>query len=304
MAPVAQTGAGNVTTATIGSGSSLTIGKPSSLADGDFLVAILNHANLGATWTTVPAGWTSPTGGIYTAARTSGIWGKPIPSAAAETAADYTWAATGAGSARMGGLIVRVTGADLADPWDVVGSWQAALGASGVTTARPNCLLVGAFWSYISGTTPNTVSPPAGMSSVGGWSVSPSSSTTHLLAAEDRPTPGATGSRTATATPSGSSALSVLAAIAAPLTASVTMTQTSALSAAAHESLDASVTMAQTSALTADGVVPDLDMTASVTMSQTSALVVAEPGQSRILSAGVWRPYTSRRMVTGDWIPE
>jgi hypothetical protein len=210
VAPVAQTGAGNVTTATVGASTSggVTIAKPANVADGDLLVAVVNHANSGGSYSTVPSGWTAGT--THNTNRTSGVWYKAVPSAAAETATDYTWATSDTGSGRMGGLIVRITGADLDDPWDAAGSWSPSLTAPAVTAVDGDALLLGAFWSYIAGTTPNAVSAPSGMSSVGGWSVSPSSSTTHLLASEDLAAAGSTGSRTATATPSGSSALGVL----------------------------------------------------------------------------------------------
>lgn len=302
--PAAPNGAGNVTTAVVGSGSSVTVAKPSNIADGDFLIAIVSFSNSSGTWTTVPAGWTSPPGGTFTSNRTSGIWGKPIPSAAAETATDYTWAATGAGSSRGGALIARVTGADLDDPWDAIGTWQAALGASGITTTRDDCLLLGAWWSYITGTTPNAISPPAGMASVGGWSVSPSSSTTHLLAVEDRPTAGATGSRTATATPAGSSALSVLVAIAAPVTGEAHLTQDAALTGTAAELVEGAADLTQTAVLTAAGAVPDPDLTGTAALTQRAALVVADPGQPRTLSGGVWRPYISHRLTGGTWTTE
>lgn len=302
--PAAPNGAGDVTVAVVESGSSATVAKPPNTTDGDFLLAVASFANSGGTWTTVPAGWTSPSGGIYTANRTSGIWGKPVPSASAETATDYTFAATGGGSSRGGALIRRITGADLDSPWDAIGVWQAALGATGITTTRADCLLLGAFWSFITGTTPNAISAPAGMTSVGGWSVSPSSSTTHLLAAEDRPTAGATGSRTATSTPSGSSALSVLVAIAAPVTGEAHLTQDADLTATAADVVEGAADLTQTAVLTAAGTVPDPDLTGAADLTQTSALVVADPGQARTLSAGVWRPYLSHRLVGGVWTLE
>jgi len=301
MAPVAQTGAGNVTTATAGSAQSVTIAKPTTVADGDLLVAIVNAANSGGTWTSVPSGWTAIT--ATSTNRTAGVWYKPVPSASAETATDYTFGHTGAGSSRMGGLIVRVTGADLGAPVDVAGSWQASLGATGVTTTRPGCLLLGAFWSYITGTTPNTVTPPGSMTSVGGWSVNPSASTTHLLAQEARPTAGVTGSRTATATPAGSSALSVLVAIAGPAEASATLAQPSQLAASATPTIPASATLVQPSAVTADATVIAADQDASATLAQRSAMVIAHPGQMRVLADGLWQPVTAHQLIGGTWVP-
>ncbi|HEX6969482.1 MAG TPA: hypothetical protein VF174_11830 [Micromonosporaceae bacterium] len=300
--PVAQTGAGNVTTATQGSAQSITVAKPANLTDGDLMVAVVQAANGGGTWTTVPAGWDEVT--VTSSGRTAGVWVKAIPSAAAETASDYTFSHTGAGNSRMGGLIVRVTGADLGAPVDAVGTWALALGATGVTTTRPDCLLLGAFWSFITGTSPVDLDPPGTMSEVGGWSVNPSSSTTHLLAAEDRPTPGATGARTATATPSGSSALSVLFAIAPPVEASAAITQETSVTASANMDIPASATIAQETAVTADGTVLAAVQDASATIAQQTAVVVAHPAQSRVLTgSGVWQPMTTYLLVDGSWEP-
>lgn len=300
--PVAQTGAGNVTTATQGSAQSITVAKPANLTDGDLMVAVVQAANGGGTWTTVPAGWDEVT--VTSSGRTAGVWVKAVPSAAAETASDYTFSHTGAGNSRMGGLIVRVTGADLGAPVDAVGTWALALGATGVTTTRPDCLLLGAFWSFITGTSPVDLDPPGTMSEVGGWSVNPSSSTTHLLAAEDRPTPGATGARTATATPSGSSALSVLFAIAPPVEASAAITQETSVTASANMDIPASATIAQQTAVTADGTVLAAVQDASATIAQQTAVVVAHPAQSRVLTgSGVWQPMTTYLLVDGSWEP-
>ncbi|MFC9973532.1 hypothetical protein ACFVH6_21825 [Spirillospora sp. NPDC127200] len=302
MPVVAQTGAGNVTTATGGAVQALTVAKPANVADGDLLLAVANSANGGGTWTIVPPGWTaaSTTG----SGRTAGIWTKPVPSAAAESDTDYTFGATGAGNARMGALVVRIIGADLAAPVDVVGSWTAALGLPGISPAREDCLLLAAWWSYITGTTPNAVSPPAGMASVGGWTVSPSSSTTHLLASEALSATGPTGSRTATASPAGSSALGVLLAIAPAQTGAAALTQTSALAAEATVVQSAAADLAQPSALAADGQAPELSQTAAAALAQTTALVHADPGQARVLHAGVWWPFTLHRLISGTWIPE
>lgn len=299
MAPVAQTGAGNVTTATVGAGSSVTVAKPSNLTDGDLLVAVVNHHVGNGTWSTVPSGWTAVT--TFATGRTAGVWIKAVPSAAAETAPNYTWATTGTGSGRMGGLIVRVTGADLGAPVDAVGTWQAALGATGVTTTRPDCLLLGAYWSYIAAA-PNTVNPPATMTAVGSWQVQSGSSSSHLLAAENRPTPGATGSRTATATPAGSSALSILVALAAPQDASATITQQTAVTASAALDIPAAADLVQPTAVTAHAEVLAADQQASASLVQPTRVVVAHPAQPRILVGGQWQPTSGYLLINGSWV--
>ncbi|WP_433329941.1 alkaline phosphatase D family protein [Spirillospora sp. CA-294931] len=211
-APVAHTGAGNVTTATAAS-ATIVVPKPSNVADGDVLVAIVNHSITGATFDTVPAGWTQAA--LYNTVRATGIWTKPIPSAAAETATDYTWHATG-GSGRIGGLILRVTGADGTNPVDAVGAGvgtgTSSIVAPQVTAVDDEALLIAAYSSYIASATPTTITKPAPMTNVGGWSTNggASSSTTFLACHETLAASGGTGTRTATVAPAGSGAAAIM----------------------------------------------------------------------------------------------
>lgn len=214
-APVAHTGAGNVTTATNGASSSITVSKPANVANGDVLVAVLNSSVTGGTWDTVPAGWTQ--GAIYSATRNTAFFTKPIPSAAAETATDYTWHTSG-GSGRIGALIFRATGVDGTTPIEAAGSGVGAGTSSivdpAVTAVSSEALLIAAFSSYLNTGTANAITKPGSMTNVGGWSVTSgtpaSASSVHLVAFETLSASGSTGTRTATVSPSGTGAAGLM----------------------------------------------------------------------------------------------
>src|SRR3954468_9183743 len=106
-APVPQTGAGNVTTASNNSATSLVFTKPSNTADGDLLVCMVYFRNSGSAGS-APAGWSSSARSGLTLA-THMTWDKYITSASGE-AATYTFT-TPNGSNRCLGIMFRVTGA-------------------------------------------------------------------------------------------------------------------------------------------------------------------------------------------------
>lgn len=207
----ALSGAGNVTTATI-TGSSLTIAKPANLRGGMTMVAVINHQNAAGTWGTVPAGWQEVA--VFNSVRTSGIWVKPVVSPNAESAADYTWATSGTGSGRMLGTIFLVRQADLDDVFDAIGSWAtsgtSSIIAPSVTSGTAGALLLAVYFGYISSATPVALTAPGTMSEVVEWSIASTSSSTGMVAAEVLGAAGATGTRTAGMSPSGSAALGVL----------------------------------------------------------------------------------------------
>lgn len=130
-APVIHSSAGDITSATVTNSATLIGAKPGNTVDGDVLWAVVYTATSGVTWPTAPTGWTRA-GGPGTNG-TVGIFSKPIPSAAAETATNYTWTSSGA-SARGAVIIFRSTGASGSAPLDAIGS--AVTTATGV--ARHN----------------------------------------------------------------------------------------------------------------------------------------------------------------------
>ncbi len=100
---------------------SLTITKPTNLADNDVLYAEISRDNSDASDAiTAPSGWTVlDSAEIDNGTYTCGIYRKVISSAAGEPA-DYTWSWTS--SEKVSGWITRVTGADNTTPEDVAPS--------------------------------------------------------------------------------------------------------------------------------------------------------------------------------------
>jgi hypothetical protein len=128
MAVAFQTGVGDTSSATNPSATSLTISKPSNVADGDLLLAVV-ISNTATGTVTTPSGWTAIA--ASTSVRRGGIYYKAVPTASAETPTSYTWSGFGAG--RMVGTIGRVTGVDLGT---IIGASATAetAGASGSVT--------------------------------------------------------------------------------------------------------------------------------------------------------------------------
>lgn len=215
-APVAHTAAGDVTTASDPASADITVAKPANVADGDVLIAVLNNSISGGTVDVVPAGWTQAA--LYNTVRTSAVFWKAIPSAAAESAVDYSWHITG-GAGRISGQIFRVTGADGDAPIDAVGagvgSGNSSIVDPAVTAVAAEALLLAVFSSYITGTTPTVITPPGSMSAIGTWSsVSATAATSHLTCHETLAAAGSTGTRTATVAPAGSGATGIMLTIA------------------------------------------------------------------------------------------
>jgi hypothetical protein len=142
-APVALTTANDITTYANVASATATLAKPANTTDGDVLFAvILNRTNAGSI-TTVPVGWTEIASN--TTNSTYGVYYKPIASAAAESATNYSW--TVSASSRMAGVLFRVTGAKIASPVDAVGSIGPNVGTTqivlpAVTAVSPATLLV------------------------------------------------------------------------------------------------------------------------------------------------------------------
>jgi len=157
---------GDYATSSIGAGTSITVAKPTNTADGDLLVAyIYSQASSGTTFTTIPSGWTLRYGLTI---RKGGVYTKSISSAAAETATSYTW--SGASTGRVIGTIFRVTGADLTNPIDVLGTENAdttnatSITVPGLTPSLSNDLLLGFnYWNNSSTTLISTFSAAPGM---------------------------------------------------------------------------------------------------------------------------------------------
>lgn len=212
------TGAGDLTTAAPADsspGTTLTLNKPTNIADGDLLVAIVIFQNTNGTPSiTAPAGWTqvSPPLGI-SPLRPSAIFTLPVPSASALSGTSSWQWSTNVAAGRRRGMLFRVTGADLTTQPDVYSAWAGTSGTTsvelpGVTTTVTNTMLIASAHSQSAlGLGQPAYTPPAGMTSIATVNVTPvtTDANTALWAGfEPRPTPGATGSRTITMSPATS----------------------------------------------------------------------------------------------------
>ena len=198
------------------SSGTITIAKPSGAVAGDVLLAaIYSFANYSTSSPSPPAGWTpvlttsSNQGGQFVYTRVVG----------ASEPSSYTWTAL-LGDASGG--IAAFSGVDTSAPVDVAAGLQDSTGGSvtapSVDTTRANVLLVGIFGLF------NTVSqtPPANTSTI--WSGVSAGGNSTLAVQESWPTPGATGTRTATG--AGAQSIGQLVALQPPVRPHATTTWT------------------------------------------------------------------------------
>lgn len=111
---------------------SLTINKPSGVADGDYLVLVFRSQNTAATAVNLPSGFTviGPAFEASHAGRVNVIAGKAVTNAAGEPSS-YTVTQTG-GAGRSAAVLLRVSGVDTANPVaGVAGSYQGTSVSSG-----------------------------------------------------------------------------------------------------------------------------------------------------------------------------
>jgi hypothetical protein len=301
--PVAQTGAGNVTIGSTSLSSTVTCNKPSNTADGDLLVAApFGHKGAG-TWSTVPAGWNalSP---LENASGTMEVFAKPIPSAAAETATSYSWV-NSAGSDRGLVMIFRVTGADLAAPLDVAGTWITSGATSivtpGITPNYANSLLLGFWQASNAGATASVITAPTGMTEVGNVSVTPTASSYLEVSQAALGAAGvATGNKAPAVSPSAVGSCGILLAISGPAVLSGALSGSSSLTGAL------SVGAAQAGSLTGkSGLTANLNatyfMAASLSASSNfSASPLTKP-LNVLRTDGTWAPVTPEVLTGSGW---
>ena len=220
MAATVLTGAGNVTIATSGNASSITVAKPANLADGHAMLAWIYLRN-GTGTITPPAsgGWTM-LATFNTVDETYAAYWKPVPSAAAETATTYNWA-NSAGASRAIGIIALVTGADLTTFQHAYSTQASHTGSTSVvipavTTTAGNKTLV-AFASN-NNTTTGTLSlftAPASMTTIAQASADNGSSATCTIwmGQEVQVSAGSSGTRTPTISPAAANVAGFMVAI-------------------------------------------------------------------------------------------
>lgn len=308
-APAAQTGAGNVTTATQQAATSVTANKPSNVADGDLLVAGFYHRNARADTSsiTVPSGW-SPLGTVNVVDETFGMYCKPIPTAASEPATNYTWSVTTGGAGRTMLAICRVTGANLNAPQDAAGAQASHSGATSitdpaVTAVSDQALLLAFNIAHRSDGSQPLFTAPAGMTEVAAAQVTntaPSSSSMQI-AQQQLSAAGSTGTRAFTISPAAANSGGYMATIAPPATGGASLASTSSLSAAANSGFaaDASLSAVSSMTATAGGQAHTGDATL-LSSSSLSATPGADPVS--VLVDGVWRTVTFYELVSGSWV--
>lgn len=195
-----------VTTAVVGSGTALTLAKPSALANDHTMVAVVNSSVTGATWN-VPTGWVQVAS--HTLGRGFFAFTRYVHTASTETATSYSFTASNTG--RVIGAIFLATGVSNSSPADGVANSTTTSSTTGLqvpslTPTVAQDLLVYAAISYHS-SGPLTYTPPSGLTEIVDLSTAVSGSVSNLeVATLALPTPAAaTGTQTATisATASG-----------------------------------------------------------------------------------------------------
>ena len=269
-----DSGASNVT--------SLVVNTPAGLADGDLLVTAVFFQNSNGNLITAPSGWTQM-GGPVSALRPSGLYARPVPTAAG-TPSTFTWS-TSAAAGRAIAVCFRVTGADLADYLDVAGSESATTGTSsavipGVTTTGADRLLLGYNYTNTTGTTVPTLTPSGGWSLVATDSATASSNSTLWVGKESRPTAGATGNKTLGISPSTANSGGYLVTIKplASTPATVNAVTATTAGAAPVSAVTAGAALVGTKATgTASGAAPVLSAGSSLALPKATGTALAVP---------------------------
>lgn len=209
MAAVPRFGAGDSTTATAasGTGSALSVAKPTNVAIGDLLIGNF-YSQFSGSVVTPPSGWTLVKAW---ASRSGGVYRLAIPDQAALDAVQASWSQVVSGSGRLCYEVFRVTGADLSAPIDVVGAEasQNSLASFALPSVSPTnaggLLLAFAYWNN-SSTTQSTYTPDAAMTD-GEQVKSPATGNTSGIdvSYQQLGSAGATGTRTVSMSPTGAS---------------------------------------------------------------------------------------------------
>lgn len=301
-APSAQTGTGNIASASSNSSASLTVNKPGNLADGDLLWAVPYFRNASAT-ITAPSGWT-----IHKTEAGNGTFcfaTKPVPTASSEPSS-YTFSTSG-GANRCVMAMGRITGALLSSPLDAVGATSPITGTASVvlpsvTAVRSQCLLLAIAINNTSSGTAATFTLDPAMTGTTQQTVNTGSNTSTIQVGQQALTSaGATGTRTPTMSPAASNSAGFLVTIAGPATGSASLSSTSSLTASAAVGYSAAASLSSASSLTATArgqlFTADASLSSTSSMSATPAADLVS-----VLVDGVWRKVTVYELVNGSWV--
>lgn len=222
----APTGAGNVTSTAVATGTSITVDKPANTVTGDLLIAAVASRNSTAPYTTPPAGWTIINPSVdSTAPGLIRFYYKHVTDAGAEPAS-YTWAGASSGG-RQTAMIFRVIDAENATPVDVSGAVATQISGPdriilpSVTTTEDSTLLLALGFSSSTGGVPQTYTSTT-MTVVGSVGTATGTAESALTVLQETVGgAGATGTRTVTATAgtasSGNGYLIALQSVSTPL---------------------------------------------------------------------------------------
>jgi hypothetical protein len=194
-----------VTTAVTTTGTALTLAKPTALADGHYMVAVVNNSNSAQTFT-APFGWTELA--HLDLGRNFRIFGRYVLTAADEVATSYTFTASVGG--RNAGVLFLVSGVSSANPLDVASYSTTTTAATGLQvpsqtpTAGNDVLVYAAVAFHNAGAV--TFTAPAGMTLAAQVATATTGSTSSIAVATQglNTPPAATGVKESTATPAAS----------------------------------------------------------------------------------------------------
>ena len=148
-----------------GSGTTMTITKPTGTAENDLLLGIGGLYIASDPAVVPPSGWSEDIESLYTAYHWGGIW---HDIAGGSEGASYSW--TWTGSATHSGGIVRISGADTSSPVDDVDVSANGYGETGtcpsITTTVADCLILRVL--IIHYLDPDDVTPPDGFTTIFG----------------------------------------------------------------------------------------------------------------------------------------
>lgn len=162
------TGAGNVTSSTTASGTTISANKPSNTTDKDLLVAVITNRDSTATFTS-PTGWLPFTPVISTGNSALSAYYKYIPTAAGESAiSSYPFTMSSGNRAAL--TIFRVTGSNSLLVQDASGATvingTSSITLPGFNTATHGSLILAVMQNNTNTGTPSIFSTPSGYTNI------------------------------------------------------------------------------------------------------------------------------------------
>lgn len=291
MSLAALFGGSDSTANALATGTSITVNKPANVAVGDTLFVYFYGQFAGT-----PGGLSGWTAAKTLGSRAGGCYYISVTNSTVLSGLPSSWTFTDSGSGRLCGIIWRVTGADLTNPIDAVGTEvtqgsTSPLVVPAVTAGVPNALLmVLTYWNNSSATT-STVSPDAALTD-GQQTSSPTTGNTSGIdiAYQQLTSTGSTGTRSNTVSPNDASHSAFMFTIkpaAGSATADTSLSAAASLSAVATNSTTAAGSLATTTTLTADtnrGVSTASTLTATATLSAAATVTTGASAAASLVT--------------------